>query len=92
MWHQHELLQDPLSSVLNGRPVQISRGFAVSHHGSAVGETLQSLVPPAGNWLCFSGSIPPWLVLRDPNIKNHYSKNNYKKMRQMSEQARDKNA
>jgi len=31
-------------------------------------------------------------VLRDPNIKNHYSKNNYKKMRQMSEQARDKNA
>ena len=30
--------------------------------------------------------------LRDPNIKNHYSKNNYKKMRQMSEQARDKNA
>src|SRR5208337_308040 len=32
------------------------------------------------------------LLLRDPNIKNHYSKNNYKKMRQMSEQARDKNA
>ena len=31
-------------------------------------------------------------VVRDPNIKNHYSKNNYKKMRQMSEQARDKNA
>src|SRR5271157_1390220 len=20
-------------------------------------------MPPAGNWLCFSGSIPPWLVL-----------------------------
>ena len=31
-------------------------------------------------------------VLRDPNRKNHYSRNNYKKMRQMSEQARDKNA
>ena len=31
-------------------------------------------------------------TLRDPNRKNHYSKNNYKKMRQMSEQARDKNA
>jgi hypothetical protein len=30
--------------------------------------------------------------IRDPNRKNHYSKNNYKKMRQMSEQARDKNA
>jgi hypothetical protein len=29
---------------------------------------------------------------RDPNRKNDYSKNNYKKMRQMSEQARDKNA
>ena len=26
------------------------------------------------------------------NRKNHYSNNNYKKMRQMSEQARDKNA
>jgi len=32
------------------------------------------------------------IVLRDPNRKNHYSNNNYKKMRQMSEQARDKNA
>ena len=32
------------------------------------------------------------LLLRDPNRKNHYSNNNYKKMRQMSEQARDKNA
>ena len=31
-------------------------------------------------------------TLRDPNRKNDYSKNNYKKMRQMSEQARDKNA
>jgi hypothetical protein len=31
-------------------------------------------------------------ALRDPNRKNDYSKNNYKKMRQMSEQARDKNA
>ncbi len=31
-------------------------------------------------------------TLRDPNRKNHYSNNNYKKMRQMSEQARDKNA
>ena len=30
--------------------------------------------------------------VRDPNRKNHYSRNNYKKMRQMSEQARDKNA
>ena len=32
------------------------------------------------------------VILRDPNRKNHYSNNNYKKMRQMSEQARDKNA
>ena len=32
------------------------------------------------------------LDLRNPNRKNHYSNNNYKKMRQMSEQARDKNA
>ena len=31
-------------------------------------------------------------LLRDPNRKNHYSRNDYKKMRQMSEQARDKNA
>ena len=31
-------------------------------------------------------------VLGDHNRKNHYSRNNYKKMRQMSEQARDKNA
>ena len=32
------------------------------------------------------------ISLRDPNRKNHYSRKNYKKMRQMSEQARDKNA
>ena len=35
---------------------------------------------------------PATSFLRDPNRKNYYSKNNYKKMRQMSEQARDKNA
>ncbi len=40
-----------LRSALNGRPVQISRGFAVSHHGSAVGETLRSLKVPAENWV-----------------------------------------
>ena len=38
------------------------------------------------------GAGPACKLLRDPNRKNHYSKNNYKKMRQMSEQARDKNA
>ncbi len=38
----------------------------------------------------YVGVIP--FFLRDPNRKNHYSNNNYKKMRQMSEQARDKNA
>ncbi len=26
LWHQHQLLQDPLSPVLDGRPVQKSRG------------------------------------------------------------------
>jgi hypothetical protein len=36
--------------------------------------------------------VNPGPFLRDPNRKNHYSRNNYKKMRQMSEQARDKNA
>jgi len=43
----------------------------------------------------FSGQnefLPTQHRLRDPNRKNHYSNNNYKKMRQMSEQARDKNA
>src|SRR5271157_460550 len=52
-----------LSPVLNGRPVEISRGFAISQLGSTVGKALQSPMPPPGIWVRFSCSISAWFVL-----------------------------
>jgi len=45
------------SQVLNGRLVEISRGFSNSQLGSTVGKALQSPLPPPGIWVRFPSRI-----------------------------------